>query len=51
MNVVDGPGEGKEVEDREERHFDAEEEGRDADFDVGVGEMGGAVDCTGGGQK
>ena len=33
------PGEGEDVEEGEQGHFDAEEEGGDADFDVGVGEV------------
>ena len=51
VDVVDGPGKGEEVEDGEDGHFDTEEERWDADFDVGVGEMGGGVDCTGGCQE
>lgn len=34
-NVVDPPGEGPKVKDAEQSHFDAEQHGRDADFDVG----------------
>ena len=49
-DIVFGPGEGEEVEEGEEGHFDAEEEGGDADFDVGGGDPGGGFDGAARGQ-
>ena len=39
-DVIDFPREGPKVEDGEYGHFDAEEEGGDAYFDVGVRDAG-----------
>lgn len=48
---VDLPGEGPEVEDAEDGHFDAEEEGGDADFYVRGLELSGGFDGAGGGEE
>lgn len=37
-------GEGEDVEDGEDCHFDAEEDAGDADFDVGIGHCAGYGD-------
>lgn len=50
-DVVDAPGEGPEVEDGEEGHFDAEEHGGDADFYVGGLDFLGGFDGAGGGEE
>ena len=50
-DVVHFPGEGPEMEDGEDGHFDTEEEGGDADFDVRVGNAGGGFDGAGGGEE
>ena len=50
-DVVWLPGKGPEVEDAKESHFDAKEEGGDADFDVGLGDAGGSFDGAGGGKE
>ena len=49
--VVVFPGVGEEVQDGEDSHFNAEEQGGDADFDVGGGYMGGFFDDIGGGEE
>lgn len=48
-DVVDLPGEGPKVEDAEDGHFDAEEHGGDADFDVRGLDLFGGFDGAGGG--
>lgn len=50
-DVVLFPREGEEVQDAEDGHFDAEEEGGNADFNVGRGDAGGGFDSTSGGEK
>jgi hypothetical protein len=43
-DVVDAPGEGPEVEDAEDGHLNAKEEGGDADFYVGSLDFGGGLE-------
>lgn len=50
-DVVDAPGEGPQVKYAEEGHFDAEEERRDADLDVGGLDAKGGLDGAGGGKE
>ena len=50
-DVVDAPGEGEEVENAEDGHFDAEEEARNADLDVGGLYAMGGFDGSGRGEE
>ena len=50
-DVVLFPGEGEEMQDAEDGHFNAEKEGRNADFDVRGGDVGGGFDSAGGSEE
>lgn len=46
------PGEGEDVQDGEYGHLDAEQDGRNADFDIGIGEdFRGLEGSVGGGEE
>jgi len=47
LDVVDSPGEGPQVQDAEDGHFNAEKHGGDADFDVGHLKLLGGFDSPG----
>ena len=51
FDVVGLPGEGPEVEDGENCHFDAEKHGGDADFDIGGLNLLAGFDSTRGGEE
>ena len=51
VDVVDFPGVGEEVQDAKDSHFDTEEEGGDADFDVRGGDASGFFDDVRGGEE